>query len=378
MMSKARKRALPLRTTGAGILCWREPVRRKQGATPAGPKIAWLGLHVLIISLLRAMDNDLTAGGAGYQAAFWFAVVGNVVAFACAANSNPGYVDERDRGDRDALAERGSVRGTSRGDDDDDVAPVVVVGDGDATGAAETDPPRDKGKAPAAVATVTLTEAEDDEDTHVELLATGTSSSGGGADDAADAADDVAPLGQVCGHCDAWQGLRTKHCHDCGRCVRKFDHHCFWVGTCVGEKNHARFVTYLFTETAGILWAFHISNTGVRMYNTWDEMFSKNAGPVLMSFALFLFILFVGGLFGFHVFCIATNQTTWEIASKRKISYLKGVPDNVYAFDRGLARNVREFCCALPPARYEMRSLRELRQFSEKETIWENRYWVCC
>ena len=89
MMSKAQKRALPLRTTGAGILCWRETVRRKQGATPAGPKIAWLGLHVLIISLLRAMDNDLTAGGAGYQAAFWFAVVGNVVAFACAANSNP-------------------------------------------------------------------------------------------------------------------------------------------------------------------------------------------------------------------------------------------------------------------------------------------------
>ena len=77
-------------------------------------------------------------------------------------------------------------------------------------------------------------------------------------------------------------------------------------------------------------------------------------------------------------FCMATNQTTWEVASKRKISYLKGVPDNVYAFDRGFARNVREFCCAPPPARYEMRSLRELRQFSAKETIWENRYWVCC
>ena len=375
MMSKAQKRALPLRTTGAGILCWRETVRRKQGATPAGPKIAWLGLHVLIIGLLRTMDNDLTAGGAGYQAAFWFAVVGNVVAFACAANSNPGYVDERDRGDRDALAERGSVRETSRADEDD--VGGDVAGAGDAAGAAETDPARDKGKAPAVVATAAPA-AEDDEDANVELLATGNSSSGdgGGGDD--DAADDAAPLGQVCKHCDAWQGLRTKHCHDCGRCVRKFDHHCFWVGTCVGEKNHARFVTYLFTETAGIVWAFHISVTGVRMYDTWDKIFQKNAGPVIMSFVLFLFILFVGGLFGFHVFCVATNQTTWEISSKQKISYLKGVPDNVYAFDRGPLRNARDFCCAPPPARYEMRSLRELRQFSKKETIWENRYWVCC
>ena len=376
MMSQAQNRALPLRTTSAGILCWRETVRRKQGATPAGPKIAWLGLHVLIISLLATMDNDLTAGGAGYQAAFWFAVVGNVVAFACVANSNPGYVDERDLGDRDSLAERGSVRETGCANDDDYGGDVADASD--ATGAAETDPARDKGKAPAVVATAAPA-IEEDEDAHVELLATGISSSGGGDDaDAADDADDIAPLGQVCKHCDAWQGLRTKHCHDCGRCVRKFDHHCFWVGTCVGEKNHARFVTYLFTETAGILWAFHISVTGVRMYDTWDEIFQKNAGPVIMCFVLFLFILFVGGLFGFHVFCMATNQTTWEVASKRKISYLKGVPDNVYAFDRGFARNVREFCCAPPPARYEMRSLRELRQFSAKETIWENRYWVCC
>ena len=182
----------------------------------------------------------------------------------------------------------------------------------------------------------------------------------------------------MCKHCDAWQGLRTKHCHDCGRCVRKFDHHCFWVGTCVGEKNHARFVTYLFTETAGIMWAFHISNTGVRMYDTWDEIFQKNAGPVIMSFVLFLFILFVGGLFGFHVFCVFTNQTTWEISRKQKISYLKGVPNNVYAFDKGPARNAFDFCCAPPPARYQMKSLQELRQFSKKETIWENRYWVCC
>ena len=95
-----------------------------------------------------------------------------------------------------------------------------------------------------------------------------------------------------CKHCDAWQGLRTKHCHECGRCVRKFDHHCFWVGTCVGEKNHARFTTYLGTQTALIVWAFHISNTGVRYQQTFTELFEKNAGPVFMSFALFLFILF--------------------------------------------------------------------------------------
>ena len=123
------------------------------------------------------------------------------------------------------------------------------------------------------------------------------------ADDDAAAADDdddddAVPGGQMCKHCDAWQGLRTKHCHDCGRCVRRFDHHCFWVGTCVGEKNHARFVFYLASQNALILWAFHIASSGVRYRPTAREMLDDNAGAVMMCVALLLFILFVGSLLG--------------------------------------------------------------------------------
>lgn len=39
---------------------------------------------------------------------------------------------------------------------------------------------------------------------------------------------------------------RAKHCKECNRCVRKFDHHCFWIGGCVGELNHRSFYGFIF------------------------------------------------------------------------------------------------------------------------------------
>lgn len=48
------------------------------------------------------------------------------------------------------------------------------------------------------------------------------------------------------------QPLRAQHCKFCARCVAKFDHHCFVLGTCVGEKNHCRFWWFLVLQSLEI------------------------------------------------------------------------------------------------------------------------------
>jgi len=39
---------------------------------------------------------------------------------------------------------------------------------------------------------------------------------------------------RYCENCDLYRIIRSKHCYKCGICVPRFDHHCFWVGGCIG------------------------------------------------------------------------------------------------------------------------------------------------
>jgi hypothetical protein len=52
------------------------------------------------------------------------------------------------------------------------------------------------------------------------------------------------------------QPLRAKHCKIINRCIKRFDHHCAYVGNSIGYHNQHHF--YLFVaSTVVMLWTFH-------------------------------------------------------------------------------------------------------------------------
>jgi palmitoyltransferase ZDHHC9/14/18 len=46
---------------------------------------------------------------------------------------------------------------------------------------------------------------------------------------------------------------RAGHCSDCGLCVEKFDHHCPWVGNCIGKNNYLFYLGLLYSTSLLII-----------------------------------------------------------------------------------------------------------------------------
>lgn len=142
-----------------------------------------------------------------------------------------------------------------------------------------------------------------------------------------------------CRHCCLYQPLRTKHCRDCGFCVRTHDHHCPWVGSCIGENNRTLFYWFLVLQAAELA-IFFVE--GVQGISLLEPSVVLLAGLLTIA----MFFIMVACLLGFHTFLMLSNLTTWEHVSWTRITYLKTFHlDGGSPFGRSMSGNVLTYCC---------------------------------
>ncbi|CAK3881855.1 Palmitoyltransferase pfa5 [Lecanosticta acicola] len=113
-----------------------------------------------------------------------------------------------------------------------------------------------------------------------------------------------------CDQCHNWKPDRTHHSQDAGRCTRKMDHFCPWVGGVVGERSMKFFIQFLvysmiLTSYLTIVLAYFVAQ-----YKDDVQLF---VGLGLSGF----FCLFTTGMVMNSVHLVLQNATTIENAGRR-------------------------------------------------------------
>ncbi|KAH0574091.1 Palmitoyltransferase [Spironucleus salmonicida] len=107
----------------------------------------------------------------------------------------------------------------------------------------------------------------------------------------------------------------TSHCNICQKCVVYLDHHCSWVGTCIGIRNYAYFIMFIIS-----IFILSISSLAINIYLIIYSQIWEISSYIILGISIiisFLSFLITASLIIYHFKLIWTDKTTRDDIKKR-------------------------------------------------------------
>lgn len=144
---------------------------------------------------------------------------------------------------------------------------------------------------------------------------------------------------KFCATCNIFRPPRAAHCMVCNNCVRDFDHHCPWVGNCIGKRNYKYFFAFLVSSFSLDVYIIGCCITEAVLLSDQEGNFggalSEAPAMVVLLIYAFLIVLFVISLLGYHIYLLISSQTTFEqIRSDYELApnpFARSIPSVLYA-----------------------------------------------